>query len=172
MAGKKRGGSQLARVEWVERRILVLRGLRVMLSGDLAKLYGVPVKRLNESVSRNIERFPEDFMFQLNAEEFADLKSQFATSSWGGARRGRAYAFTQEGIAMLSAVLRSPTAIAVSIQIMRAFVRLREMLGSQEIIRERLDALERRLDDHDEKFAAVFEAIRAMMDADEEEAKR
>ena len=159
-------------VERTERHIYVLRGTKVMISPDLADLYGVPVKRLNEAVSRNIDRFPADFMFQLNKQEYDNLKSQFATSSWGGVRRATPYAFTEEGVAMLSAVLRSPTAIAVSIQIMRAFVRLRQVLASNQQFRRKLDAIEKKLEDHDQQFAAVFEAIRALMDTDEADAAK
>src|SRR5271157_2365987 len=108
--------------ERVERRILSIRGLKVMLSTDLAELYEVAPKVLVQSVKRNRERFPADFMFQLTREEFANLKSQIVTSSWGGARRAAPYAFTEQGVAMLSTVLRSPKAIQVNIEIMRAFV--------------------------------------------------
>lgn len=113
MANPKAGG--IIPIERIERRIYVIRGVKVMLSPDLAQLYGVAAKRLNEAVRRNIERFPADFMFQLNPEEDDNLKSQIATSSWGRARRARPYAFSEQGVAMLSAVLHSPTAIAVSI---------------------------------------------------------
>ncbi len=98
----------------IERQIYLIRSARVILSADLAKLYGVPVRQLNQAVKRNRERFPDDFMFQLTPQETGNLKSQSVTSSWGGARRARPYAFTEEGVAMLSAVLRSPTAIAIS----------------------------------------------------------
>lgn len=149
--------------ERIEQRIFVFRGHNVMLSPHLAELYGVPAKQLNQAVKRNLDRFPTDFMFQLTAEEERILKSQFVTSSWGGARRARPYAFTEEGVAMLSAVLRSPTAVQVSIQIMRAFVRLRQLLASNDQLRQRLDELERCMVDHDRKFAAVFDAIRQLM---------
>jgi hypothetical protein len=155
----------------IEDAILLIRGHKVMLSGDLAELYGVSAKRLNEAVKRNLERFPADFMFQLTRREAANLKSQFATSSWGGARRATPYAFTEEGVAMLSAVLRSATAIAVSIQIIRVFVRLRRMLASHEQLRRKLDNLERRLANHDQQFAAVFDAIRQQMLEPEEPLK-
>ena len=112
-------------VELIEKKIYLIRGHKVMLSTDLAKLYGVEVRVLVQAVKRNIERFPEDFMFQLSQEEYENLKSQIVTSSWGGARRARPYAFTEQGVAMLSSVLRSERAIQVNIAIMRAFVRLR-----------------------------------------------
>jgi hypothetical protein len=138
-----------------------------MLSHDLAVLYGTPPRALMQAVKRNRDRFPDDFHFQLTKQELGNLKSQSVTSSWGGARRARPYAFTEEGVAMLSAVLRSPTAIAVSIQIMRAFVRLRQALASSAALRRKLATIERRLDDHDHRFGAVYDAIRAMMDSDD-----
>jgi hypothetical protein len=101
--------------EKIERRIFYFRGVKVILSSDLAELYGVAVKALNQAVRRNIDRFPEDFMFQLTGEEFNDLKSQFVTSSWGGMRRALPYAFTEQGIAMLSGALKSPRAIRVNV---------------------------------------------------------
>ena len=131
-------------IEQIERSILYLRGVKVMLSVDLAGLYGVPVKSFNQSVRRNRARFPEDFMFQLTREEFAVLKSQFVTSSWGGIRRALPYAFSEQGIAMLSSVLRSPRAIRVNIEIMRAFVKLRQMLASNAELARKLDELEQR----------------------------
>jgi len=124
-----------------------------MLSPHLAGLYGVPAKRLNEAVKRNRRRFPVDFMFQLSKREYEILKSHFATSSWGGPRRALPYAFTEEGIAMLSAVLNSATAVEVSIEIMRVFVRLRRMLSSYEPLRRKLADLERRLGEHDHQIA-------------------
>jgi hypothetical protein len=116
------------RAEALETRIFTLRGFRVMFSTDLAKLYGVQPKALMQAVSRNAERFPPDFMFKLSVEEAVSLKSQFVTSSWGGARK-LPHAFTQEGVAMLSSVLRSPQAVRGNVEIMRAFVRLRMMLS-------------------------------------------
>ena len=145
--------------ELIERRIFFLRKKRIMLSSDLAELYGVSVKALNQAVKRNTERFPNDFMFQLTAEEFEILKSQIVTSSWGGARRARPYAFTEHGILMLSSVLRSPRAIQVNIQIMRAFVRLRELLNSNAELARKLEELEKK---YDQQFKVVFEAIRQL----------
>src|SRR5512145_744779 len=112
----------------IESRILFIRGQKVMLDADLAELYGVETRRLNEQVSRNIERFPVDFMFQLTAEEFANLKSQFATSSWGG-RRKLPYAFTEHGAIMAASVLNSQRAIEISVHVVRAFVRLRDLIS-------------------------------------------
>jgi hypothetical protein len=144
----------------VERMILVLRGHRVMLDADLAVLYEVSVKRLNQQVGRNRARFPEDFMFQLTQDEHANLRLQFATSSSWGGRRAAPYAFTELGVAMLSSVLRSPRAVQVNIEIMRAFVRLRQMLGANADLAGKLAALEAR---YDTQFKVVFEAIRELM---------
>ena len=136
-----------------------------MLDTDLAVLYGVTVGRLNEAVKRNIDRFPGDFMFQLTRAEFADLKSQIAISSsrWGG-RRHPPYAFTEQGVAMLSSVLKSRRAVRVNIAIMRAFVRLRHILATDAELARRLDELEARVGEHDEQFVAVIDAIRELME--------
>jgi hypothetical protein len=149
--------------EKIEKAIFMIRGQKVMLSTQLADLYDVAPKVLMQSVKRNIDRFPEDFMFQLSMEEFADLKSQFVTSSWGGIRRARPYAFTEQGVAMLSSVLRSKRAVQVNIEIMRAFVRLREMAAAHRELAKKLAELESRLEDHDEKIDVIFEAIRQLM---------
>lgn len=141
--------------ERIERQILALRGEKVLLDADLAELYGVPTKALVQAVKRNLARFPGDFMFRLTAEEAADLRSQSVTAS----RRNVSappYAFTELGVAMLSSVLRSERAVRVNIEIMRAFVRLRRALVSQEAIAERLEDLRGRVDVHDEQLAAVF----------------
>ncbi|MBP7829406.1 MAG: ORF6N domain-containing protein [Kiritimatiellae bacterium] len=150
----------LVPVERVEQKILLLRGQKVMLSGDLADLYGVLPKVLMQAVKRNAERFPADFMFQLARQEVAILKSQFVTSSWGGVRRARPYAFTEQGVAMLSSVLHSPRAIQVNIAIMRAFVRLRQMLSAHADLARKLEDLERK---YDKQFRAVFDALRELM---------
>ena len=144
----------------IENRIFHLRGHKVMLSTDLATLYGVETKRLVQAVKRNIERFPGDFMFPLTRKEFDHLKSQFVTSSWGGLRRARPYAFTEQGVAMLSSVLRSPRAIQVNIEIMRVFVRFRRMVATHKDVVKRLDELERR---YDAKFRVVFDTLRRLM---------
>lgn len=141
--------------------ILVIRGHKVMLDADLAALYGVETKALNQAVRRNIERFPDDFMFQLSSDEMENLRSQTVTaSSWGG-RRTRPYAFTEQGVAMLSSVLKSPRAIQVNIEIMRAFVRLRQMVTSNADLARKLNALERK---YDGQFKIVFAAIRELTD--------
>jgi hypothetical protein len=147
-------------VDRIEKAILLLHGQKVMLDADLAELYGVETKVLVQAVKRNLERFPEDFMFQLSQEEFAILRSQIVTSSdWGG-RRYRPYAFTEQGVAMLSSVLRSRRAIHVNIEIMRAFIHLRQMLASHVELARKLDALEKK---YDAQFKQVFEAIRQLM---------
>jgi len=150
----------LVPVERIERSILLIRGHKVMLSTDLAELYGVEPRILVQAVKRNITRFPQDFMFQLSKEEFSNLKSQIVISSWGGLRRAPPYAFTEQGVAMLSSVLRSKRAIQVNIEIMRAFVRLRQILASNKELAKRLDALEKK---YDAQFKVVFDAIRQLM---------
>ena len=147
-------------VERIESRIFMLRGHKVMLSPDLADLYEVEPRALVQAVKRNIERFPADFMFQLNAREFEHLKSQFVISSWGGLRRAAPYAFTEQGVAMLSSVLRSKRAVLVNVEIMRAFVRLRQMLAAHADLARKLAALEKR---YDAQFKVVFDAIRELM---------
>lgn len=132
-----------------------------MLDRDLAALYGVETKALNQAVKRNLERFPEDFMFQLSSEETANLRSQSVTSSsWGGARTAP-YAFTEQGVAMLSSVLRSPRAVEVNIAIMRAFVRVRQMLAGNAELSRKLAAMEKK---YDAQFRMVFDAIRQLME--------
>jgi len=148
--------------EHVEKKILLLRGHKVMLDADLAKLYGVTTFNLNKAVKRNRDRFPIDFMFQLTPEEAKILIFQTGISSpvgWGG-RRYKPYAFTEQGVAMLSSVLRSKRAVQVNIEIMRAFVRLREMIASNKDLARRLDELERK---YDKQFKVVFDAIRDLM---------
>jgi len=150
--------------EKIEQRIFSVRGQRVMLSPHLAELYQVEPRALVQAVKRNSNRFPEDFMFQLTPHEFTILKSQFVISSWGGSRRGRPYAFTEQGVAMLSSVLRSKRAVRVNIEIIRAFVRLRRLLASHADLARRLDELEKK---YDGQFRIVFEAIRDLMEPPE-----
>jgi hypothetical protein len=153
--------TQITALPDLEQLILLLRGHRVMLDSTLATLYGVETKRLIEAVRRNIERFPGDFMFQLTAEEFAALRTQIATSNAGrGGRRSPPYAFTEQGVAMLSGVLRSQRAIRVNLEIMRAFVRLRQLLAGNAELGRRLDDLEQR---YDKQFKVIFDAIRQLM---------
>jgi len=150
-------------VQYLAKSIYLIRGQRVMLSQDLAMLYGVPVKVLNQAVKRHALRFPADFMFQLRTEEIANLKSQIVTSSWGGVRRARPYAFTEEGVAMLSSVLKSERAVKVNIAIMRAFVRLRAVLETNRELARKFAELEKRVGKHDETIDAILEAIRQLM---------
>ena len=144
----------------IENRILMLRAQRVLLSTDLSELYGVSPKTLVQAVKRNIARFPPDFLFQLTYQDVNNLKSHFVTSSWGGMRRALPYAFTEQGVAMLSSVLRGPRAIQVNIEIMRAFVRLRYLLSSNAELAKRFDELEKKYDGH---FKVVFDALRELM---------
>jgi phage regulator Rha-like protein len=154
----------LVPVEFIEKRIFLIRGQKVMLDTDLAELYGVSTKRLNEQVRRNLNRFPLDFMFQLNEEETETLRSQFATSKTGrGGRRYFPFVFTEQGVTMLSTVLNSDRAIEVNIAIMRVFVRLRELIADRKELAAKLKKLEDRIEDHDEKITVVFEAIRQLM---------
>jgi hypothetical protein len=152
--------SPLVPAERIERSILLVRSHKVMLDSDLAALYGVETKVLVQAIKRNIDRFPSDFMFQLTKEEFDDLRCHFGTSSRWGGRRYPPYAFTEQGVAMLSSVLRSPRAIEVNIEIMRAFVRLREMIASHAGLARKLEALEKK---YDAQFKVVFDAIRQLM---------
>jgi hypothetical protein len=153
--------SGVVSIERIEKKILIVRGHKVMIDSDLAELYGVSTKRLNEQVRRNKTRFPADFMFQLSKEEAKSLRSQSATSKQG--RGGRRYApllFTEQGVAMLSTVLKSERAIQVNIAIMRVFVQLREMIATHKDLARKLDELEKK---YDAQFSIVFEAIRELM---------
>jgi len=143
----------------IEGKIYMIRGHKVMLSTDLAELYGVEARALIQAVKRNLDRFPDDFMFMLTNQEVTNLKSQFVISSWGG-RRSNPYAFTEQGVAMLSSVLHSRRAIQVNVAIMRAFVKLREMLTAHKDLAKRLDEMERK---YDAQFKVVFDAIRQLM---------
>ena len=163
MPAKKSSASGLpVPVQLIERRIYLIRGQKVMLSNDLAELYQVEARALVQAVKRNIERFPEDFMFQLNDEEFKNLKSQIVISSWGGARRAKPYAFTEQGVAMLSSVLRSKRAIEVNIAIMRAFVKLRQILETNEELNRKFAAVIRKLATHDKYFKVVFDELKKL----------
>ena len=147
----------------IGQRIHVLRGERVMLDEDLAGLYGVSTGRLNEAVSRNLRRFPADFTFRLSGEETDALMSHSAISNRGkGGRRSAPRAFTEEGVAMLSSVLRSPRAVAVNILIMRAFVQLRRVQGQYAELRERIEELVRRVEGHDELLSQILAALNAL----------
>ena len=149
--------------ERIEQTILLLRGHKIILDRDLAAMYGVSTRDLNKAVSRNLDRFPDDFMLQLTRSEFNDLKFQFGTSSWGGTRK-LPRAFTEQGIAMLSSVLRSKRAIHVNIAIMRAFVKLREFAASHKTLATKLEQLERKVGGHDGQIRSLFDAIRQLME--------
>jgi len=155
-------GKAIIPAERVAQSIRWVRGQKVLLDSDLAVLYGVTTGNLNKAVKRNAERFPTDFMFQLDAEEVANLRFQFGISSWGGRRR-LPYAFTEQGVAMLSSVLNSERAVKVNIAIMRAFVKLRETLDTNRELARKFAELERRVGKHDEEIAAILEAIRQLM---------
>jgi hypothetical protein len=155
--------------EVIERRILLIRGHKVMLDAHLADLYGVETKALKRAVRRNRERFPGDFMFQLTKEEEDILRSQFGTLRWGEHAKYLSYVFTEQGVAMLSSVLHSKRAVQVNIEIMRAFVRLREILATHKDLARKLEELERK---YAEQFRVVFEAIRQLMTPQEPPPKR
>ncbi|MBI5687724.1 MAG: ORF6N domain-containing protein [Verrucomicrobia bacterium] len=153
----------------IESLILTIRGQRVMLDSDLARIYGVQLKRLNEQVRRNSERFPKDFAFQLTRQEFANLKSQFATSSSHGGKRKLPWVFTEHGAIMLATVLNSPVAVEASVRVVRAFVYMREQLVklgqiSAADVMKKLSELEGRVGEHDEAIKLVFTALRQMLE--------
>ena len=150
-------------VDLLARTILVLRGQKVLLDFDLARLYGVSTKVLNQAVKRNADRFPEDFMFQLTTKEAESLRSQFVTLKRGQNIKYRPYAFTEQGVAMLSSVLRSERAVKVNIAIMRAFVQLREALETNSALARKFAELEQRVGKHDEEIGAIIDAIRQLM---------
>lgn len=159
---------QVLTEEKIINKIYVIRGKKVMIDRDLAELYGVETRRLNEQVKRNIKRFPEDFMFQLTQLEFDNLKSQIATSSWGG-RRTLPFVFTEQGVAMLSSVLNSDRAIAVNIQIIRVFTKMREMLETHKEILQKIDQLQRKEIEQDEKIMLIFEYIKQLEKSKQQE---
>lgn len=148
--------------EKIVEKVYTIRGVKVMLDKDLAEMYSVEVKRLNEAVKRNFTRFPADFMFQLTNEEWQNLKSQFATSSWGGTRK-LPYVFTEQGVAMLSSVLNSETAIQVNIQIIRVFTKMKQAILDNKEILARIDKIEKKLTQHDEELQAVFKALKKLL---------
>ena len=150
-------------VERIEHAIYEIRGQRVMMDVDLAALYGVETGALVRAVKRNLDRFPADFTFQLNADEFHILRCQFGISSRWGGRRFLPYAFTEQGVAMLSSVLRSKQAIRVNVEIMRVFVRLRRVLAGQRQFALKLTEIESKLAEHDQSIKVVFDAIRQLM---------
>lgn len=150
--------------EYIAQAIRVIRNQKVLLDADLAALYGVETKRFNEQVKRNRARFPDDFMFQLTEAEFAALRSQSATSNTSrGGRRYLPYAFTEHGAIMAATILNSPWATEVSVYVVRAFIRLREVLASQEALVQRLDRLEANLTEHDQAISDILKALRQLM---------
>ena len=154
-------------IELVATKIFLVRGRKVMLDKDLAGLYGVETFNLNKAVKRNIDRFPEDFMFQLTMEEYKNLIFQNGRSNWGG-RRHLPYAFTEQGVAMLSSVLKSKRAIWVNIAIMRAFVKLRELLLTHKELSQKLEELERKYQLHETDIQVIFEAIKKLLEPPQE----
>ncbi len=162
MSKDKLARQQLLPAEVVERRIHLIRGHKIMLSTDLAELYQVETRALVQAVKRNIDRFPHDFMFQLTAREFANLKSQIVISRWGGIRRAAPYAFTEHGVAMLSSVLNSKRAITVNIAIMRTFVRLRQILASHRELAERMQELEAGQKQHGSILDVLIQQIKRL----------
>ena len=166
MAKKKATQIQISS-DLIVGRIYVIRGKQVMFDFDLAQLYGVETKYLKRQVRRNIERFPDDFMFELDQDEFKNLKSQIGTSSWGGTRYAP-MAFTEPGVAMLSSVLRSETAIQVNIQIIRTFINLRHLLVNYEEIWRKIEAMERK---YDKQFSQVFKVLKQLL-IEEEKPRR
>ena len=160
-----RSRTSVTSIEDVSRAIVVLRGYKVLLDAELAALYGVTTKRLNEQVRRNRERFPTDFMFQLTAQEAAALRSQFATlqSGRGQHRKYLPYAFTEHGAIMATSILNSPRALEMSVYVVRAFVRLRELLATNRAFARKLDELESRLQTHDEAITGILRTLRELM---------
>ncbi len=165
-AAPKSGRGLLIPIEVIENKILILRGHRVMLDRDLAELYGVPVKRLNEQVKRNSDRFPDDFMLQLTLEEGEAVllsRSQIATLKRGQNIKYRPYVFTEHGTVMLANVLRSPVAVRASIQVVRAFVHLRRMLATNEDLARKIEALERKVGKHDADLQAILNVLQELL---------
>jgi hypothetical protein len=154
----------LASTDFIATKILFLRGEKVLLDADLALLYGVETKVLKQAVRRNIDRFPPDFMFEHTQEEFANLRSQFVTSSWGG-QRYPPFAFTEQGVAMLSGILNSPRAIETNIAIMRTFVALRKLMESNQDLATKIRQLERK---YDQRFKLVFDTIQQLIKQEKE----
>jgi hypothetical protein len=162
---KKKTSRGIATAQQIERAIHVIRGQRAMLDRDLAALYGVPTKRLNEQVCRNRERFPDDFAYQLTPQEVTNSKSQNATSSWGhGGRRKLPWAFTEQGVAMRSSVLRSPTAVRTNIEIMRAFVRLRRLMATPGELVKQLTKLAETVQLHDHEIKVIARVLQQMIE--------
>lgn len=170
MAKKKKANlREVIPIESITNSILLIRGHKVLLDIDLASLYGVETRVLVQAVKRNLSRFPEDFMFQLTKDEFNILRSQFVISNKWSGRRYPPYAFTEQGVAMLSSVLRSERAVQVNIEIVRTFVKLREILSSNKDLSRKLTKLEKKYDD---QFKIIFDAIRQLMSTDDAKKKK
>jgi len=152
--------------ELVMNKIYLIRNQKVMLDSDLAELYLVETKVLNQQVKRNLKRFPDDFMFQLSEQEFTNLKSQFVTSSWGGKRK-LPFVFTEQGVAMLSGILNSDRAIAVNIQIIRVFTKIRQMLSDNTDLRLEIEKIKNKLDNHDKNMEIVFRYLDELIEKNE-----
>ena len=165
-------GKSIIAIERIEQSILFVRGQKVLLDSDLADLYGVETRSLIQAVKRNIDRFPSDFMFQLTPEEYDSLRSQIVISKGKGGRRYLPYAFTEQGVAMLSSVLNSHRAVEVNIAIMRVFVHLRRMIVSHADLAKKFTELEAQFKDHDEKIEAIFEVIHQLISPDEKLKKK
>lgn len=160
----KKKSEQLIAIEQIEEKIYLIRGEKVMLDSDLAEIYGVETKMLNRAVKRNIQRFPEDFRFQLDDEETERLRFQIGTSKKGrGGRRYNPYVFTEHGSVMLASVLNSPTAIEASIQVVRAFVKMRSLLALHQELAERIEKLEKTTDKHNQNFVAVSQLLKKIL---------
>ncbi|HUO06966.1 MAG TPA: ORF6N domain-containing protein [Phycisphaerae bacterium] len=173
MPSKKKSSVDIIPLERVQRHILIIRSQRVILDSDLAFLYGVSTKRLNEQVSRNADRFPDDFMFRLTKNETESLRSQFATSNTRGGRRYTPFVFTEHGAIMAATILSSPQAVKASLFVVRAFVKLRELLSTHHQLSQKLNDLELKLQDHDGQILSIIEAIRELMnDPDDAEEQK
>jgi len=162
---------ELIPAKLIENKIYLIRGKKVMLDIDLSLLYGVETKSLNQAVRRNIKRFPTDFMFKLNMAELQNLRSQFVTAKYS-MRRFPPYAFTEQGVAMLSSVLNSERAVQVNIMIMRIFVRIREMVATHKKLADKINELELKYDKHDSEIQSIFAAIRQLMEPPERPKRR
>ena len=169
MAASKLSPAQVAENTIVD-KIYIIRGQKVMLDKDLAEMYRVEVRVLNQSVKRNMIRFPEDFMFQLTEEEWQNLKSQFVTSSWGGARK-LPFVFTEQGVAMLSSILNSETAILVNIQIIRVFTKMKQLLIDNKELFIKIEKLEKQLIGHDEDLKNIFVILKKLLQKPETAAR-
>lgn len=167
----ERGGAMKHDTLSIQSKIHIIRGQRVMIDSDIAEMYGIETRRLNEQVKRNANRFPDSFMFQLTSKELEILKSQFATSSWGGSRK-LPFAFTEHGVLMLASVLSSDTAIRVSIKIIQVFTKMREILSENSVILKRIESIESRLGANDKQFVEILAALKELYGYSEKEKRK